>query len=104
MDEHVVILSTAPDGDVARALADRLVGARLAACVNILPGITSVYRWQGAVEAQAERLLVIKTRAALADDVVRALVEAHPYEVPEALVLPVAGGHEPYLRWLSAST
>jgi periplasmic divalent cation tolerance protein len=104
VNEHVVILSTAPSLEVARDLAQRLVGARLAACVNVLPGATSVYRWQDEVAVEPELVLVIKTRASLADEAVRALVEAHPYDVPEALVLPVSGGHAPYLAWLSEAT
>lgn len=103
-EAYVILLSTAPSAEIARSLAQRLVDVRLAACVTIVPGVTSVYRWQDAVTTDDELMLVVKTRAALADAAIRALVEAHPYEVPEAVVLPLAGGHEPYLEWIAGST
>lgn len=96
----VVVLVTAPDADVARPLARALVDEGLAACVNVLPGVRSVYRWQGAVEESDESLLLIKLgRAGLErlTDRVRAL---HPYDVPEIVALPVTGGLTEYIEWV----
>ena len=95
-----VALSTTPDRATALAVARSLVSERLAACVNLVPRITSVYRWEGAVEEDDEVLLVIKTR----DDRIAPLRERvlalHPHDVPEVLALPSAGGSEPYLEWV----
>jgi periplasmic divalent cation tolerance protein len=97
----VVVLSaigTQPDAEkVARALVDE----RLAACVNIVPGVVSIYRWKGNVEQEPELMLVIKTLAAQLDAVTARLVELHPYELPEVVVIPIGGGHKPYLDWLA---
>jgi periplasmic divalent cation tolerance protein len=70
------------------------------ACVNIVPGLTSVYRWKGAIEADSEHLLVMKTRRDRVAAVQAALPGVHPYEVPELVVLPVEAGHTPYLAWI----
>jgi periplasmic divalent cation tolerance protein len=102
-DGFEVVLLTAPDETVARGLAGALVEARLAACVNLVAGVRSVYRWEGAVEEQAEILLVVKTRAAHAGELERLVRERHPYQVPELLRLPVLGGSAPYLAWLRES-
>ena len=75
----------------------------LAACVNILPGVQSVYRWQGAVESEAEVLMLIKTKASLIQEVQSTIASLHSYEVPEFLVLPILGGSEAYMAWLEAS-
>jgi len=100
--EVQVAFVTAPDTEVGARIARTLVEERLAACVNLVPGVRSIYRWEGAVEEAAEVLLVVKTRAdrgrALADRV----RELHPYDVPEVLTLPVAGGSADYLAWVQA--
>ncbi len=101
--EAVVILGTAPSEDEARALASDLVGSGLAACVNIVPGIRSIYRWQGRVEDAAEVLLIAKSTRSRSEAVVERLARLHSYDVPEVLVLPVLGGHAPYLEWIAAS-
>ena len=98
------MLTTAPNGEVAAELAATLVEERLAACVSRLPGLISRYRWQGTVEEATEVLVILKTRASLEGTLLRRLVEIHPYDVPEALVLPVTGGHPPYLDWLTEAT
>ena len=99
----VIVLTTFPvEGDAA-SLAETLVAERLAACVNLLPPMQSVYRWQGNVEQAAERQLIIKTTAASVDRLQARLMELHPYDVPEFLVLTVSDGSEPYLRWLEES-
>lgn len=98
-----LILSTAPDLDVARSIARELVESRLAACVNVLPGVESVYRWEGRVESGAEVLLVIKASASCLPETLERLASLHPYQVPEGIVLPIEGGLEKYLAWLGES-
>jgi periplasmic divalent cation tolerance protein len=97
-----VVLVTTPDADSARRIARTVVEERYAACGNIVPQMTSIYRWQGAVQEEAETLLVLKTSG----DRLRALTERvtqlHPYDVPEVLALSVAEGNQPYLDWLAA--
>jgi periplasmic divalent cation tolerance protein len=104
MDEAIVILCTAPNAKVGESLGRGLVDARLAACVNLIPGLFSIYRWKDDVQAEPEVQLVIKTRRALAERVTAWVTEHHPYEVPEVLVLPVIGGSEKYLEWLRAGS
>jgi periplasmic divalent cation tolerance protein len=99
----VVALSTVSRAEDAERLARALVEERLAACVNVVPGVVSVYRWKGAVERDEERLLVIKTTAERVEALKAALPAMHPYELPELVVLPVAGGLGPYLDWVGAS-
>lgn len=100
MSDHLVVLSTVERADDAERIARALVERGLAACVNVVPGLVSIYRWKGEVERAEERLLLIKTRAERFEAVREALVALHPYDVPEALALPVADGHRPYLDWL----
>jgi periplasmic divalent cation tolerance protein len=97
----VVVLSTFPSADVATAVARTLVEERLAACVNIVPAVRSIYRWDGAIHDDAEALAIIKTTAERVVAMRDRLVELHPYDVPEAIELPVAGGHTPYLAWVT---
>lgn len=99
----VVILSTAPDREVAVRVARALVEQRLAACVNLVAGIESIYRWQGKLESSPEWMLVIKTTVLKQQAALEALSKIHPYEVPEGLVLPVSGGLESYLAWIGDS-
>ena len=100
---HIVLVTT-PDAEVAAQLARRLVEEGLAACVNLVPGVRSVYRWQGAVQEDAEILLIAKTRAALVDALAARVRELHPYELPEVIALAVAAGSEPYLDWVRGAT
>jgi periplasmic divalent cation tolerance protein len=104
VSERVLVLSTvarAEDGErIGRALVER----GLAACVNVVPGLVSIYRWKGAVEREEERLLLIKTRRERFAALREALVALHPYEVPEVLALPIEDGHAPYLQWLDENT
>lgn len=95
-----VVLVTAPDREVAETLVRRLVEEGVVACGNILPGITSIYRWQGKVERSTEVLVVFKTTPPGADRLIERVPELHPYEVPEVLVVPVEGGHSPYVKWI----
>lgn len=103
MTDKIVALSTCGSAEEAAAVARGLVERRLAACVNIVPGVRSIYRWQGAVEDAAEWLLVIKTTRGRFPDLAAELRRLHSYEVPELVALPVLDGLEPYLDWLGAS-
>ena len=104
MTGAAVLLTTVSTDEDARRLSDALVERRLAACVSVVPGLRSTYRWQGKVERTGELLLLIKTTAASVEEVRRAFLGGlHPYEVPELLVLPVAGGHAAYLEWIAAN-
>jgi periplasmic divalent cation tolerance protein len=103
MSDGVVALSSVAGAEDAERIARALVERGLAACVNVLPEVVSIYRWKGVVEREPERLLVIKTTAARFESLRQALVELHPYEVPELVALPIVAGHEPYLAWLDES-
>jgi len=100
MSEHVVALSTVATAEDAERIAHVLVERRLAACVNVVAGVTSVYRWKGAVTRDGELLLVMKTRRDAVDELRAALLSLHPYELPERLVLSIESGHAPYLAWI----
>lgn len=104
MTNEVVVLVTVPSRDQGGELAELLVGERLAACVNIVGPITSVYRWQGAVSRDEEYLLLIKTTRALYPTLEARVRESHPYDVPEIIALPILAGSEPYLAWLRSQT
>lgn len=97
---QTLVLSTCPNQDVARQLADRLVAERLAACVNIIPGLESVYEWKGKIEHDREALLVIKTRLDRYEQVEAAIHAHHPYELPEILKVSLSGGLQDYLDWI----
>ena len=103
MASAVIVLTTVPEDLDARAFAQTLVGERLAACVNILPVMTSVYRWEGKIDESNERQLVIKTSEARVDRLRERLVDLHPYDVPEFLVLAAASRADAYLAWLADS-
>ncbi len=103
MSEAIVVLVTAPNLETAEKLAEALVGERLAACVNVLGEVRSIYRWKGAVEREREVLCVMKTTRDAFERLRARVVELHPYEVPEVIALPVALGHAPYLAWLTGS-
>lgn len=103
-DDALVVLVTAPDRDVADALADRLVASGVAACVNLVPGVVSVYRWEGAVQRDEEWLLVIKTVRGRLRELERRLADDHPYDVPECVALAPEHVSGPYLGWLRAAT
>jgi len=100
----VVVLVTAPSQAVAEQIVTTIVEERLAACGNIVPGLTSIYRWQEAVERAEELLILFKTTRAMAPRVMARIEALHPYEVPEALVLPVDAGLVPYLAWVTANS
>jgi len=100
MTDKIVILSTCSGQEEAGKIARLLVEERLAACVNVVPGIRSTYRWQGAVETADECLLVIKTSRALFEEVRAAIEKNHSYEVPEVIALPLVEGAPNYMNWL----
>lgn len=103
MSGRLVVLSTVGRAEDAERIGRALVERGLAACVNVLPAVTSIYRWKGKLEQAEERLLVIKTRAERFAALREALVSLHPYEVPEVVALTIADGHQPYLDWLDES-
>lgn len=104
MEQVLLVLTNMPDAAAAQSLARALVDSRLAACVNLLPGVQSVYRWQGAIEQASEVTLLIKTTQKHFSQLRQAIVSSHPYDVPEVLALPVSDGHLPYLQWIAAET
>ena len=106
MSEQPILLAMTnmPDMPSAQALARMLVDARLAACVNILPAVHSVYRWQGAIEEAMEVTLLIKTTQRRYPQLQRAILASHPYDVPEVIAWPLSEGHLPYLHWVAAET
>lgn len=95
-----VVLVTAPDLAAGARIGRSLVEEGLAACANLVPGVRSIYCWQGELHDDAEVLLIVKTRASLVPALTSRVRTLHPYELPEVLALPVAGGSEPYLDWV----
>lgn len=100
----VLVYSTFPDMEGARRAADALVRGGLAACVNMLPGMRSVYAWEGAVEEAEETVFIAKTGAERATEAMDAIRRAHPYDEPALMVIPVAGGSASYLEWILAAS
>ena len=103
MDDARIILCTCPDAESAERIADALIGERLAACVNRLPGVRSLFPWEGRVDSEEEELLVIKSRGALFAALRERIRHLHPYDVPEVLSLAVAEGDDDYLAWMAES-
>lgn len=103
-DKAVLVYSTFPTIDTAEQAAASLVDSELAACVNIIPGMTSIYVWQGKRHRDDEVVMLIKTRATLADRAIAAARKLHPYDNPAFLVLPVEGGSAPFLAWIMEQT
>jgi periplasmic divalent cation tolerance protein len=101
--DAIVALSTVANAGDAQRIGRALVERRLVACVNVVPGVTSIYAWKGSVTTDSELLLVIKTRREKLDEVRSALLELHPYQVPELIALPIEGGHDKYLEWIEDS-
>lgn len=98
---HQLVLCTCPDQATAQYIADQLVDKQLAACVNILPGVTSVYHWQGKRETTEEHILLIKTTNEVYDVLEHTLINLHPYELPEVIAVPIERGSAAYLDWIS---
>jgi periplasmic divalent cation tolerance protein len=104
MNEILLVLTNVPDNETAIRISRELIEQRVAACVNILPGVLSVYRWQGAIEETHEVSLLIKTTQDAYPKLEAALKTMHPYEVPEILALPIFAGFPTYLDWVAAET
>jgi len=102
--EVLLVFCTCPDEETAAGIAEALVVERLAACVNRLPGLTSVYLWQDKVERDTETLLLIKTTNARFEALCARLCALHPYDLPEIIAIPVTKGLPAYLRWVTACT
>ena len=103
MSRCVVVLVTCPNARTGRRVAGALMKRRLAACINLLPGALSLFRWKGKVDRATEILLIIKTSAARFEALRREVIRLHPYDVPEIVALPIIAGHQPYLRWIASS-
>jgi periplasmic divalent cation tolerance protein len=102
MPDAVLVLTTVPSPEVGEQIARALVDARLAACVNVLPAMVSIYRWKGEVQRETEHQLVIKTVRARLAAVRERIAQLHPYDLPELLVVAVEDGDPAYLSWLQA--
>ena len=100
MTNKIVVLSTAANEEEAERIARRLVEEKLAACVNVVPGVQSFYRWEGKIERQSEILLIAKTTTTKFADLEREVRALHSYETPEIIALPIVAGSSPYLAWL----
>jgi len=98
------VLTTAPNAEVGGLIARTLVEERLAACVNVIPGVRSIYRWEGDIQDDPEVVLIVKTRADRYEALAARIKDLHPYDVPEVLVLPAVGGSSSYLAWITAET
>ena len=100
----IVVYVTVPNREAGKKLADSIVREKLAACVNIVPGIESVYEWEGKVQTDSEELLIIKTRQSLLDALTEHVKANHEYDVPEVIALPILGGSLQYLEWVKNNT
>ena len=98
--EHIVVFITAADDEEAGLISRVLLEQRKAACVNIVPGISSLFWWQDSIDSAQESLLVVKTRAVLLDEIVQLVKEIHSNDVPEIIALPIVGGNQDYLEWV----
>lgn len=97
---YLVVLVTVAGSDEAHKIASELLSHRKAACVNIVPGVSSLFRWQGRLETAEESLLIIKTKASQLNEIVTLVRQVHSYQVPEIIALPVVGGNQDYLDWV----
>lgn len=101
---YLIVLNTCPNQEIAEKIASTLVDCGLAPCVNIIPGVTSIYKWQGKREISQEYLLVVKTRADAYQSLEKSIKELHPYELPEIISVPLANGLADYLAWINENT
>jgi periplasmic divalent cation tolerance protein len=100
---HIVVLITAPDKKEARRIARKLIGQKLAACVNIVGGVESLFWWEGKIDAAGEVLLVVKSKREKLPSLIKLVTLIHSYDVPEIIALPIIAGEKKYLRWLDDS-
>ena len=101
--DRIIVLITAGSEDEARKIARLLVKEKKAACVNIVPGVDSLFRWKGKINSARETLLLVKTRASLLSEIISLVQKTHSYEVPEIIALPITDGSEDYLKWLDSA-
>ncbi|HEX2239152.1 MAG TPA: divalent-cation tolerance protein CutA [Gammaproteobacteria bacterium] len=104
MTDALIVLTTYPDQETALKAASKLVREKLAACVNVLPQMTSVYEWRGEAKTDREHLLIAKTTLRRFAALETAIVDTHPYELPEIIATPIAQGLKDYLKWIDAQT
>lgn len=102
--DYRLVLCTCPDQETALAIGTRLVEQRLAACVNLVPGLTSIYRWEGSIQKEPEVLLLVKTRTGRFGELAESLRRLHPYDVPEIIAVPIDAGLPEYLNWITQCT
>ena len=100
MTDKIVVLATCASAEEAQRIARELIATRLAACVNLLPPVRSIYHWKGAIEEQDETLMIIKSARPLFDQLRAAIARLHSYEVPEVIALPIVDGAAAYLEWM----
>lgn len=103
METHCVVLVTCPDHETGEQVAAAVVEDRLAACANVIDGVTSLFHWDGRIDRDPEVLLVIKTRADRLEPLEEKITAVHPYDVPEIIALPIMGGSRKYLDWIDES-
>ena len=101
--DRVIVLITAGTEEEAHKIAKLLVKERRAACVNIVPNVDSLFRWEGKIDSADESLLLVKTRASLLSEIIGLVKEVHSYQVPEIIAMPIIGGSEEYLKWLDSA-
>ena len=104
MTDYIVVFVTAPSEKEGEKIAQALLEERLAACVNIVPGLKSVFRWKGKISTEEEVLLLIKTKDRLFEKLKKRVIELHSYDVPEVIALGILAGNEKYLDWLKKET
>ncbi len=104
MSEKIIVFSNCGSQEEARRVARALVDTRVCACVNIIPGIQSIYRWQGSIQQEAEWMLIIKTTRELFDRLSAELRKNHSYEIPEVIAIPIVEGNPDYLKWIDRET
>ncbi len=102
--DHLLVINTCPDESIAKILAHHLIERKLAACVNILPKVTSIYAWQGEINTDQEVILLIKTSAQRYAALEQVLESQHPYETPEIIAIPIERGLDTYLQWITQNT
>jgi len=103
-ENYILVLTTCNSSEIASLIADSLVNKKLAACVNIMQGVESVYQWQGKIEHAAEILLLIKSQQSLFLPLKQAIQELHDYELPEIIAVPIDAGEKNYLNWIQSAT
>ena len=102
--KSILVLSTFPETESVKSVAETLVNEKLAACVNVIPGVQSIFRWQDKIDNANENILIIKTKDSLYDELEVRIKELHPYELPEIISVPIDKGLNKYLDWISEST